>query len=166
MAEENPILPVRPTLGWKEAHCENYINSGGAKGHIMDLSAMGGHKFTTHCLIRHKGRKTGKTLINPLVYGDIGGEIVLVASKAGDPMNPGWYYNITASETIDVQIATTAFRAKWREAEGDERERLWDFMVQILPAYASYQQRAERRIPVIVLTLLEEIPVFTALTEA
>jgi deazaflavin-dependent oxidoreductase (nitroreductase family) len=131
----------------------------------MDLSALGGYKFTTHCLIRHKGRKTGKTMINPLVYGDIGGELVIVASKGGDPVNPGWYYNITASETIDVQIATAAFRAKWREAEGDERKRLWEFMVQILPAYAIYQQVAERRIPVIVLTLHEEIPVFTALSE-
>jgi deazaflavin-dependent oxidoreductase (nitroreductase family) len=126
---------------------------------------MGGHKFTTHCLIRHTGRKSGKAMINPLVYGDIGGEIVIVASKGGDLVNPGWYYNINASETIDVQIATAAFRARWREAEGDERTHLWDFMVEILPAYATYQQMAERRIPVIVLTLLEEIPVFTALTE-
>jgi hypothetical protein len=59
MTEEKPIPSVRPTRRWKEMHCENYINSGGARGYIMDLSTMGGHKFTTHCLIRHTGRKSG-----------------------------------------------------------------------------------------------------------
>ena len=31
-----------------------------------------------------------------------------------------------------------------REAEGDERERLWAQMVEAYPPYASYQRRTER----------------------
>ncbi|MEW5660136.1 nitroreductase/quinone reductase family protein [Streptomyces cinereoruber] len=38
-----------------------------------------------------------------------------------------------------------------REAEGEERDRLWDAMVAIFPQYKSYRKKTERRIPVVVL---------------
>ena len=38
-----------------------------------------------------------------------------------------------------------------RDAEGDERERLWAQMVAIYPSYTEYQQRTSRKIPVVVL---------------
>ena len=38
-----------------------------------------------------------------------------------------------------------------REAEGAERERLWELMVGVYPTYESYQRRTERQIPVILL---------------
>ena len=41
----------------------------------MDITPVGGHPFTTHCMIRYKGSKSGKTIITPLIYGDIGGEV-------------------------------------------------------------------------------------------
>lgn len=161
MNDEEAAKASRASREWMDNHRELYLRSGGTQGHIMDLSPLGGHRFTTNCLIRHKGRKSGRTLINPLVYGDIGGEVIIVGSKGGKPQHPGWYYNIMASATIDLQIATQAFRARWREAEGDERKRLWAFMVEILPNYELYQKITGRRIPVIVMTPQEEIPVFT-----
>ena len=39
--------------------------------------------MTTHCLIKYVGRKSGQTYIKPLIYGNVGGEIVIVASKGG-----------------------------------------------------------------------------------
>jgi hypothetical protein len=44
-----------------------------------------------------------------------------------------------------------AVSLKKREAEGDERQRLWAEVVTVNPDYAEYQQRTERRIPVVVL---------------
>jgi len=37
---------------------------------------------------------------------------------------------------IDFQIATQAFRATWREPEGEERHKVWDFMVRAHPPVA------------------------------
>ncbi|MFY9922696.1 MAG: nitroreductase/quinone reductase family protein, partial [Mycobacterium sp.] len=68
---------------WMAKHRELYLRSGGTEGHVVDITEVGGHAFTTHCLIRLQGRKSGLTRITPLIYGDIGGEVVVVASKGG-----------------------------------------------------------------------------------
>jgi len=113
---------IRASRGdWVSQHLETYLASGGVKGHIMDIREAGGREMTTHCLIKCVGRKSGKTYIRPLIYGNVGGEIVVVASKGGADAHPEWYLNIVASETVGVQIATQAFEATWREPEGDER---------------------------------------------
>jgi len=43
------------------------------------------------------------------------------------------------------------FRVAAREAEGEERERLWAQIIESDPDYAEYQQRTDRLIPVVVL---------------
>src|SRR3546814_7307562 len=85
---------------------------------IMDITAVGGRAFATHCLIKYRGRKSGKTFITPLCYADIGGEVVICGSKGGADHHPEWYLNIVASPEIEFQIATQAFRATWREPVG------------------------------------------------
>ena len=72
----------------------------------MDLSAVGGRALTTHCLIKCVGRKSAQVHVTPLIYGNVGGEIVIVASKGVADTHPGWYLNVLASNTIGVQIAT------------------------------------------------------------
>src|SRR3546814_15779418 len=91
---------------------------------IMDITAVGGRAFATHCLIKYRGRKSGKTFITPLCYADIGGEVVICGSKGGADHHPEWYLNIVASPEIEFQIATQAFRATWREPVGAEREKV------------------------------------------
>jgi deazaflavin-dependent oxidoreductase (nitroreductase family) len=145
---------------WMATHRDRYLRSGGTEGHIEDLTAINGHAFTTMCLIRLKGRKSGTTIIKPLIYGDIGGEIVIVASKGGSDDHPQWYLNLRAAEHIDVQIATQAFRATWREPEDVERHKIWDFMVSVYPPYITYQRSTSRHIPVVAMTPVSAIEVF------
>ncbi len=147
---------------WKTEHLETYLASGGAQGHIMDITAVGGHAFTTHCLIRFKGRKSGKTIITPLIYGDLGGEVVIVASKGGADHDPNWYLNLIESPNVDFQIATQAFRATWRRPEGAERSKIWDFMTSVFPAYKDYQASTTREIPLVMMKAIEPIDVFKA----
>ena len=160
MSNESAAAIRQERRDWAAQHREVYLRSGGAQGHVMDISEVGGHPFTTHCLLRVKGRKTGKTQIAPLIYGDVGGEVVIVASKGGADENPEWYLNLRASDDVDIQIATQAFRASWREPEGDERHRIWDFMAHVYPPYLNYQKATTRHIPVIMLTPAEPIDVF------
>jgi deazaflavin-dependent oxidoreductase (nitroreductase family) len=146
------------TAEWARLHRKVYLRSGGVKGHIMDITGAGGFAFATHCLIRYQGRKSGRTLINGLCYADIGGEVVICASKGGAPDSPQWYHNILASKTIDVQIATQAYRASWREPQGAERKKIWDLMVDSFPFYATYQTRTTRVIPLVMLKTIESLP--------
>lgn len=145
---------------WISEHRGLYLDSGGAKGHVMDITAVGGHSFTTHCLIKYKGRKSGKVFVTPLIYGDIGGEVVIVASKGGADHHPAWYLNITDIQHVEFQIATQAFRGTWREPKGDEREKVWKFMVDVFPAYANYQKSTTRKIPLVMMKAVEQIDVF------
>jgi deazaflavin-dependent oxidoreductase (nitroreductase family) len=141
-------------------HREAYLRSGGAQGHILDLTPVGGHPFSTHCMIRYTGRKSGKIYITPLIYGDIGGEVVIVASKGGADEHPAWYLNIRDSDHVEFQVATQAFRGSWREPQGAEREKVWAFMVDQFPSYAKYQASTDREIPLVMMKALEPIAVF------
>jgi len=145
---------------WKEDHLGVYLRSGGAEGHIVDVSDIGGHKFTTTLLLRVAGRKSGKTRTNPLIYGDMGGEVVIVASKGGADHHPAWYLNIKDSKELCFQIATQAFRGTWREPQGAERAEVWDFMVGIFPPYKQYQASTRREIPLVMLGAVEPIDRF------
>jgi deazaflavin-dependent oxidoreductase (nitroreductase family) len=145
---------------WKEDHLGMYLGSGGSEGHIVDVSDIGGHKFTTTLLLRYVGRKSGKTMITPLIYGDIGGEVVIVASKGGADHHPAWYLNVADSKELSFQIATQAFRATWREPKGAERAKVWDFMVGVFPPYKGYQASTEREIPLVMLSAAEPIEGF------
>ena len=145
---------------WKDEHLNVYLRSGGAEGHIMDVTDIGGHKFTTMLLLKYVGRKSGKTMITPLIYGDIGGEVVIVASKGGADHHPAWYLNIKDSKELSFQIATQAFRGAWREPQGAERAEVWDFMVGIFPPYKQYQASTRREIPLVMLSADEQIDRF------
>ena len=145
---------------WIDEHRESYLKSGGVDGHILDLSKTGGLSFGTHLLLKYKGRKSGKTLIAPLCYADIGGEVVVVGSKGGSDSHPAWYLNIREMPEVEFQIATQAFRATWREPEGVEREKVWDFMVECYPFYRNYQQSTDRQIPLVMMIAKEPVSVF------
>ena len=93
---------------------------------------------------------------------DPGGEVLIVASKGGADDHPAWYLNISASNEVEFQIATQAYRATWREPEGAERQKLWQLMVDCYPFYADYQASTERVIPLVLMRPIEEIPVFRA----
>jgi deazaflavin-dependent oxidoreductase (nitroreductase family) len=145
---------------WVTEHREMYLTSGGAQGHIMDITAVGGRSFATHLLLKYVGRKTGRTLITPLCYADIAGEVVIVASKGGADQHPAWYLNIADRNEVEFQIATQAFRARWREPQGAERQKVWDFMVEYFPFYETYQASTERLIPLVMMKAIEPVPVF------
>lgn len=160
MSDDSSAAIRETRKDWVTEHREMYLNSGGAQGHIMDITAVGGRSFATHCMIRYVGRKSGKVFITPLCYGDIGGEVVIVASKGGADNNPEWFNNIVAAETVDFQIATEAFRGTWRVPEGAEHDRIYAFMTENFPFYADYQASTTRKIPLLMMTAVERIPVF------
>jgi deazaflavin-dependent oxidoreductase (nitroreductase family) len=145
---------------WQEEHLRRYLRSGGTEGHFYDFGPINDHGYQPICLVKHIGRKTGRRLISPLIYGMVEGELVIVASKGGSPAHPAWYLNIAAASEVEVQVATQAFRATWREPAEAERQRVWDQMVAIYPPYAEYQGSTDRLIPLVLIKPETSIPVF------
>ncbi len=149
-------------LDWTAEHLRMYLDSGGARGHIVDLREIGGLLFTPTLLLETTGRKSGQKRLLPLIYGTTGGEVVIVASKGGADVHPAWYLNIKDSRDVSFQVATQAFRGTWREPQGAERKQVWDFMERLYPPYKDYQAATRREIPLIMLSARESIAVFKA----
>jgi deazaflavin-dependent oxidoreductase (nitroreductase family) len=147
----------RATLEFVTRHRETYLSSEGRDGHVLDYRHLGGHRFTTCLLIETIGRKSGERRITPLIYGDIGGEVVIVASKGGADVHPGWYFNIQTMDAVTIQIGGQAFRCTWRQPAGDERAAIWRFMAGLFPPYGAYQVATRREIPIVCLQPGDEV---------
>jgi deazaflavin-dependent oxidoreductase (nitroreductase family) len=160
MSNESSARIAETRRDFKTEHLEMYLKSGGVEGHIVDLRDIRGHQFTTTLLLRTSGRKTHETRITPLIYGDIAGDVVVVASKGGADHHPAWYLNIKDSTEVGFQVATQAFRATWREPGPSERARIWDFMVGIFPPYRDYQASTAREIPLVMMAAQETVEPF------
>ena len=96
------------------------------------------------------GRKSGRAIETPLTYFTDDGVIFVIASKGGDPRNPGWFHNLIAEPDVSVLLdgKETPLRA---EVVTEElvRRRLFDKAAATYSGYAGYQDRTERQIPVI-----------------
>jgi deazaflavin-dependent oxidoreductase (nitroreductase family) len=160
MSNESSAEIAKTRRNWGEEHKDRYLKSGGVQGHIEDVSDIGGHRFTTMLLLQTVGRKSGQTRTTGLIYGDLDGEVVVVASKGGADQHPAWYLNIKDSQSVGIQIGTQAFRATWREPAGAEREKVWEFMAGVFPPYRAYQASTAREIPLVMLQIQEPIETF------
>ncbi len=106
-------------------------------------------------LLHHTGAQSGRSRINPLAYQSDDGRYVVFASKGGAPANPDWYHNLKAQPRVKIEVGTDTIDVVASEASGEERERLYRTQAERLPQFAEYQEKAERVIPVIVLTPTE-----------
>jgi deazaflavin-dependent oxidoreductase (nitroreductase family) len=133
-------LPFRILGG---LHRTVYRLSGGKIGsRIVNLPVL---------LLTTTGRKSGRPRTQPLAYTRTGDGYVVIASKGGAAGHPLWYLNLRASPLAEVTVGRERQKVRAREAEGEERERLWRQMADVYSGYDRYAQKTSRRIPVIVL---------------
>jgi deazaflavin-dependent oxidoreductase (nitroreductase family) len=113
-----------------------------------------GHRFPGTppvLLLDHVGAKSAIRRTTPLVYVDDEPNVVLVASKGGHPAHPAWYHNLRAHPDTTVQIGSERREVRARVATPQERDRLWPKAVATYPPYRLYQQRTDRKIPLVIL---------------
>jgi deazaflavin-dependent oxidoreductase (nitroreductase family) len=102
-------------------------------------------------LLTTTGAKSGQPRVSPLVYTTDGDRIIIIASKGGAPTNPDWFRNVVANPTVTVELPGETFQARATVVEGAERQRLYDAQAALMPAFAEYQQKTTRQIPVVIL---------------
>ena len=89
----------------------------------------------------------------PLLGLPDGERTVVIASNYGQRRHPAWYLNLRADPEATITAGGVSRRVVAREAEGDERERLWRLGLAVYPGWAGYERRASnRRIPVMMLS--------------
>jgi len=118
-------------------------------------------------LLETIGRKSGERRETALTYmpypvarrgqsGAPGGardvdSFVVIASVLGEPKHPAWYLNLRADPKIAIQVKSSRIAVEARDAEGEEREQIWNDLIELSPDYSQYRTKTDRRIPVVVL---------------
>lgn len=126
-----------------QEHVDAYRETDGERGYEW--------KGTQCLLLTTVGRKSGEERTLPLIFAPDGDRYVIVASKGGAPEHPAWYLNMQEQDEVRLQVKGDVFQAAAHDAEGEERERLWDVMVGEWPDYDNYQRKTDREIPIVIL---------------
>jgi deazaflavin-dependent oxidoreductase (nitroreductase family) len=142
-----PELPA-----WIKDHVARYLASNGEDGYLWDASEGGGTGLVPTLLLTTVGRRSGRELTLPLIFGRSGPDYVVVASKGGAPAHPAWYLNLEAHPEVQLQVKAEKFTARGHTANAAQRAALWPKMVEIYAPYEKYQAGTDRQIPVVVLT--------------
>jgi deazaflavin-dependent oxidoreductase (nitroreductase family) len=121
-------------------------NQGKVGGPMADMPIL---------LLTMTGAKTGRTLVRPLCYSRDGDRIVVIASYGGAARNPPWYHNLVANPVVTVEVGAEKFKARVTQVYSSERNRLFDAQAKLMPFFTDYQNKTERRIPVLVLTRID-----------
>lgn len=134
---------LKPIARWMSAvHTAIYRASSGGLG-----GRFGGGDV---CLVRMTGARSGRELEIPLMYVPYREGVILVASFAGAPRHPAWYYNLVAHPQIDVTWKKQSKRLVARRATPAEKAEVWPLCCQHYRDFDLYQRRTGRDIPVFI----------------
>ncbi|HKC27281.1 MAG TPA: nitroreductase family deazaflavin-dependent oxidoreductase, partial [Jatrophihabitans sp.] len=105
-------------------------------------------------LVHHRGRKSGRERVNPVMYLSNDTEpdaIYVFATKGGAPTNPDWYRNLIAAGDGRVERGTETYDVTVHEVTGAERDRIYAEQARRYPGFGEYarQTAGVRTIPVL-----------------
>ncbi|MFI6047500.1 nitroreductase family deazaflavin-dependent oxidoreductase [Nocardia sp. NPDC051321] len=133
---------------WNSQIIEEFRSNAGKVGGPFDGADL--------LLLTTTGAKSGLSRTTPVAYLRDGANLVIIASKAGAPTSPDWYHNLRANPEVTVEVGTETHKATATPiTEGPERDRLYAAMVEVMPGFAEYEQKTDRVIPVVTLTLTD-----------
>ena len=100
------------------------------------------------------GRKSGRERTTPVGWFPGTGESrLIVASAAGAPGNPDWYYNLAAHpDQVRIAVDGRTIDVRAEQLHGPERAEAWEQITTAAPRFAQYQVKTDRELPIIRLT--------------
>jgi deazaflavin-dependent oxidoreductase (nitroreductase family) len=148
-----PTAPAFPAPGSLAARIVNAAVALNTALYRMTGGRLGNRvKGAPVLLLDHVGRRSGQKRTVPLLYLQDGENLVIVASRGGSDAMPAWCLNLRANPRTTVQVGPRRREVLAREADAEEKARLWPRLVEMYPDYDAYQRRTDRQIPVIVLS--------------
>jgi len=97
------------------------------------------------------GRKSGLERTSPVGWfpGQDGSRLI-VASAAGAPGNPAWYYNIAAHpDQVQIEVEGRTLAVTAEQLHGAERAQAWEQITAAAPRFDQYQHKTDRELPII-----------------
>src|SRR5689334_25372338 len=121
---------------WNSHIIEEFRANGGRVGGPFEGAPM--------TLVHHRGRRTGRELVNPMMYlrddGDAG-TIYVFASKGGAATDPDWYYNLVAAGEAEVEVGSERYPVTVTELQGEQRDRVYAEQARRYPGFADYESK-------------------------
>jgi deazaflavin-dependent oxidoreductase (nitroreductase family) len=104
-------------------------------------------------LLLRTSRRDGTPHETPLFYASDGPRYFVVGSRGGHPKEPLWARNLRARPEAVVWVSRERRPVRARVLTDADRERAWQLLASLWPAYERYQARAasRRQLPVFVL---------------
>lgn len=133
-----------PKSPWAVRHIEQYLATDGAEVDHPSADRL--------LLLYTKGRRSGAIRRTPVVHFPDGDTMLIVASKGGAPDHPLWYRNLVEDPEVWVRFKGDFFAARAEVLGPQERPAAWQTITARSPAFADYQAKTEREIPVVRLT--------------
>jgi deazaflavin-dependent oxidoreductase (nitroreductase family) len=128
-----------------------FIEEFRANGGKVGGSFEGGNLLLLHTT----GAKSGEPRLSPLAFLTIDGKMLIIGAYAGAPKHPAWVHNLRANPVARIEVGTEAYDVNAREVPPEERDALYSKVVAVAPAFAEYQSKTTRVIPVFELTRVE-----------
>lgn len=130
-----------PKSPWALQHIAQYLASDGEQVDHPSADRL--------ILLYTKGRRSGAIRRTPLVHFPDGDDMLIVASKGGAPEHPLWYRNLVADPQVWVRFKKDFFATEAITLGPDERPAVWAMITERTPAFADYQAKAGREIPIV-----------------
>src|SRR5215831_13897332 len=123
------------------------LTGGGIGGRMQSMPVL---------LLTTTGRKSGKKRTVPLGFLRDGSSYVIIASYAGQPRNPAWFFNLQSHPEATIEVKKRQMQVKAETANPEKRGELWTHLVEVAPGYAKYEKRTTREIPIVILHPTDE----------
>ena len=112
-----------------------------SRGRVVAL----GQRALPSLLLTTVGRSSGQPRRNPLLYVPDGDAYVVIGSNWGQAHHPNWSTNLLAHPDAIVTTAGHEVPVRARLVRGEERARLRAKLLDMWPAYATYEVRSGGR---------------------
>ncbi|NQX11226.1 nitroreductase family deazaflavin-dependent oxidoreductase [Microbacteriaceae bacterium VKM Ac-2855] len=132
------------TSKWARDQAELFESSGGTEANTLQGKPI--------IVLTSVGATSGKLRKTALMRVEHDGAYVVVASKGGAPEHPLWFHNLVAHPHVELQDGAVKKDYDSRILTGEERAEWWPRAVAAWPAYADYQKKTAREIPLFLLT--------------
>jgi deazaflavin-dependent oxidoreductase (nitroreductase family) len=141
VAEYDPNTVTMSGSDLVAQQAQSYEESGGTEATDMQGAPC--------LLLDYQGRRSGNWHRTVLIYGRDGDDYLIVASKGGADDHPLWYLSLRDHPDVNLRVLTERFAARAETLSPAEKSRVWPHLLEIWPAYADYQQKTDRDIPVV-----------------
>lgn len=120
---------------------------------IAEFRANQGHVETndfgdTLVILHSIGAKSGKERVNPVMSLDEPDTWVVIASAAGTPKHPGWYFNLHKNPDATIETGTETIDVRATELEGEEYEAAWARFLEHSDSFVKYKEKSQRHFPI------------------